>query len=272
MRIGRITRIFMALLAAALTLSGCGGAQKTAALLPAPPEEKIAALTVDQTIDKGMALVVSHGDGSSTGYNLEAIDAVMKKPGRVFIAGFSWEGPDPEQRSLFCLINTGRGMTLTVYSLNSGVFTAKTPEKVEKLIKGQTPDGTVYSAVLTSDPLTKLLTAKEIIAPSSPADCVRLYEEAMMKRNGITQYFLSSKNLRKKFDKTMWVTGVSSPHIKAYSVGKSSASGDKTLVSGTLTWALSGSPDSIDSLIFTVIREENSFRIDDMTAKNTSGD
>lgn len=276
-KVKRIAEIFIITLIAVLTLSGCTGSRKTAVqratdFMPTPSEEKITDLSVDKAIDRGMALVVGrYDDGLSIGYNFAAIDGIMKKPGQVFITGFLWNTPDPESCFLYCVINSGHVTTLTTYLLNDGVYTAEVTRKV-KLVKKKTVEGILYCAVQGDGRSIGLIDAKEIIAPSSPKDCVGLYEEAMMKRNGITQYFLSPQKTRKTFDKTMWVTGVSSPHIKAYSVGASSRNGDKTLVSGTLTWELSGSPDSTDKLVYTVICEENSFRIDQMTDQKKLGD
>jgi hypothetical protein len=224
----------------------------------------ISAMLLEDAIDAGYVVQVN---GSRTGgYYFDKLDSFLKSeengtPASIYVTCYDGDAQVPQQTVLYYLQTDGTTTYLYNYKNNNSTFTCENPVKIDKIVKTATSDSGDDYQTQGSLPETNidLITAKNVISPTSAKDCVLDYEKALHNKDGIMMYYLTSH--QKGSFSGLYYAGVSSPYIAEYTVGDPTEKDGVYTVNGTLTWRASGGPDVIDKGIYTVISENEYFRI-----------
>jgi hypothetical protein len=104
--------------------------------------------------------------------------------------------------------------------------------KIDKIVKTATSDSGDDYQTQGSLPETNidLITAKNVISPTSAKDCVLAYEKALHNKDGIMMYYLTS---HQKGSFSGLYYAVSSPYIAEYTVGDPTEKDGVYTVNGT---------------------------------------
>ena len=237
------------------------------------PLKIIAVISIDQALESGavkadLSNLKSTDNNYTSTYNIDRLEnfiSNIKKGKPDSVTAYTFR--DLTATDLYYLTFDGSKAYCYKYQKQeNGEYSYSIPIPFKNITKIVKDNIQTYKIIcFDSNSNIEIFSAQNVIEPKKAIQCAEFYVKALKERNGITQYYISAKELRSQFliDFNGWITGVSSPHINSYSVLNGSEINGKYIFNVKIVWEAGGISWTDDNTL-TIIKENGKFKVSEM--------